>query len=155
MPRTFLCIILLLAACHSRKTYPPGGYPYPVCINDRDTGFYYLSLKDKMTKRDSFRHSWDSLLFKVYNEPNLSLKAMSSPVFRLYFTGHGQGSLVITLTPNQLTVKRHDQGHFAYMTDSRPARTLEVTLHRFNGDGIPSTERSGLVLAFNQKRISA
>jgi hypothetical protein len=101
--------ILLLAACHPRDSYPPGGYPYPEHVADKDTNFYYYPVKDKMPRRDSFRHSGDYLLFQVYNEPNLSLKPSPSPLFRFFYSGYTQGSLIIVLSQNSLIVKRHKE----------------------------------------------
>lgn len=106
-----LYLILLLAACRPGIKYPPGGYPYPEHVADKDTGFYYYPLKDKLSRLDSFLAAGDSLMFKAYNEPNLSLKPMPSPVYRLAYQAFRiPRVLIITLTPNEITVKRDTAG---------------------------------------------
>jgi hypothetical protein len=111
MRRSLPCLLLLLAACHSRIAYPPGGYPYPEQVPDKDTDFYYYPLKNKLSRRDSFLAAGDSLMFKAYSEPNLSIKPMPSPVYRLVYEGFRiPRVLIITLTQNEITVKKDTAG---------------------------------------------
>jgi hypothetical protein len=110
---------LLIASCHAPAHYPVGGYPYPEHIADKDTSFYYYPVRDKMSRRDSFRHGWDAFIFQAFDEPNLSLKPLLTPEFRFHYSGWREELLVITLTPGEITVKRHNDSHLArYMMDS-------------------------------------
>ena len=111
MKKPHLYLILLLVACHPKANYPPGGYPYPEHVADKDTDFYYYPLRDKLSRRDSFLAAGDSLMFKAYNEPNLSLKSMPSPVYRLVYEAFRiPRVLIITLTPSEITVKKDTAG---------------------------------------------
>jgi hypothetical protein len=100
------CLLLLLAACHSRITYPPGGYAYPGHVADKDTNFYYYPVKDVLPRRDSFYDSYRYLFYKSVNEPNLSLKPLPSPVYRFWYSGFEKGNYMISLTQNEITVKK-------------------------------------------------
>ncbi len=106
MKKPHLYLILLLVACHPGIKYPPGGYPYPEHVADKDTSFYYYPIKNKIPRLDSLRDAMVSLMFKAYNEPNLSLRPMPSDVFRFtYGTALSRGVTLISLTPKEITVK--------------------------------------------------
>jgi hypothetical protein len=78
-----------------------------------------------MSGRDSFIHAHDSVLFAAVSEPNLSLRPLLTPVFRLYYTGYREGGLIITLTPTEITVKRFDSLNQKYLTDTSRLDSLE------------------------------
>lgn len=120
-----LYAILFLAACHSRPHYPPGGYAYPAHLDGKDTEFYFYPLKDKLSRLDSFRDCWTPIIFGALDEPNLSLKPLPEPVYRFYYTGWRQGNLVISLTPNEITVKWHGDEHFKYTIDTNRLEPIE------------------------------
>jgi hypothetical protein len=97
---------LLLTACHSRIAYPPGGYPYPEQVADKDTSFYYYPIRNKFPRLDSFRDAMVYESYRALDEPNLSLRPMPTDVFRFtYGTALGGGTTLVSLTPNEITVK--------------------------------------------------
>lgn len=109
-------LLLIVAACGpdwSEIKYPSGGYDYPTSVTDRDTSFYGYPLRDKFSRRDSFRQSYVYLLFQSFDEPNLSLKPMPEDIFRFsYGTAFGNNT-IITVTKDWLIVKRGDPDIYA------------------------------------------
>jgi hypothetical protein len=107
MPRIILfLLLLLLAACHSRISYPPGGYDYPKHPTGKDTELYYYPIKDKESRKDSM---WDAKTYQDWltiGEPNLSLRPMQSDVFRfIYGEALDQTIYIIRMTPVELLVR--------------------------------------------------
>lgn len=127
----FLTCCRCLNGCDSQDKFPPGGYAYPTSLNNKDTGFYLYPLRSLLSRRDSFRHSFDSLIFSFYGEPNLSLRPFPFTIFRLYFTAYKNRNLVITLTPAELTIKRLDEEHGTHIIDKSGLDSLERWQMRF------------------------
>lgn len=99
-------LCLLLVACDSSIKYPEGGYDYPKHVADKDTNFYYYPLKDIMPKKDSLLYTSTYLLFKEFDEPNLSLRPFGYDVFRLQYGESLGGYYIITVTRNFIHVKK-------------------------------------------------
>jgi len=122
----------LLPDCRSGPTFPTGGYLYPKSISEKDTGFYLYPLKDILSKLDSFNHIWDNYEFQNLGEPNLSLRPLKAPEFRLFQPGYRESDdLIILLTPTTLTVKRQSAFHHRFITDTNRLSQLERNLMWF------------------------
>ncbi|HWK05598.1 MAG TPA: hypothetical protein VNS58_18285 [Puia sp.] len=103
---TKVILLVALAGCKNPVSYPPGGYPYPDPATVKDTNFYYYPLKNKLSRRDSFRCSSDSCYFHAFHEPNLSIHALPTAYFRLTYGGPLRSPIIITLTPYEIVVKK-------------------------------------------------
>ncbi|MEO8712448.1 MAG: hypothetical protein ABI405_10015, partial [Parafilimonas sp.] len=91
-------LTLLVSACNNSIKYPEGGYDYPKHIADKDTNFYYYSLKDSFSRKDSV---WDTnvyFFFQAFNEPNISLQPLGYDEFRLYYDAALGYTYFITVT---------------------------------------------------------
>jgi hypothetical protein len=97
---------LLLFGCQTRPTHPDGGFDYPKNVSDKDTNFYYYPLKDIEPARDAFYDSYTWLFYQCFNEPNLSLKPQPKETFRLTYSAAFHANTIISLTEDQITVKK-------------------------------------------------
>jgi hypothetical protein len=108
MRRLLNIALLFLASCHSTPEFPAGGYAYPQTIPIRNDTFFFYPAKERMSKRDSFLNITAAVTYARFGESNISLKPLSSPLFRFYHV-EGWGSSVsevfIILTKDSLTVK--------------------------------------------------
>ena len=100
-----LVSLIFLCSCKESIEYPEGGYDYPKNITDEDTNFYYCPIKNIVSKRDSFRISFNYLFYKPFDEPNLSLKPLAIVTFRLTYSTARGGGIIITLSDGLLTIK--------------------------------------------------
>jgi hypothetical protein len=132
MTRCLLVLAILLASCHSRLTYPPGGYPYPDHLTGKDTELYYYPIKDKEPRRDSMRDAQSYAYWRAIGEPNLSLRPMPTDVFRfLYSEALDQTLYVITMTPTGISVRICTPTDVYYnLPDTSMLDTLERKLVR-------------------------
>lgn len=105
MKFTAIVLIIFLISCDTKIKYPNGGYNYPEKISDRDSVFYVYPIKHLLKKREIFRAYYDNLIYRPFNEPNLSLRAMDIETFRLvYATAFGETKIVI-LKYESITIK--------------------------------------------------
>jgi len=102
----------LLASCNRDIKFPDGGYKYPVVLTK--------------TLGDSFRQTyWDKYWDSVYDEPDLKLKPLGQTTIRLiYETAFGE-MVIITMTENELVIKRPYQGDSSPGQDSTKLNDLE------------------------------
>ena len=122
--------LLLLAACHSRMTYPPGGYPYPEHVSGKDTQFYRYPVKASMSRTDSM---WDAKTYEdwqPFDEPNLSLRPMPTDVFRfIYGEALNRTIYILRMTPEEILVKIGTPTEvFEHLPDTSRLDTLERRL---------------------------
>lgn len=97
----------ILLSCNNHSTlnieYPTGGYDFPKTIINQN--FYCYPLIDKVSRRDSFQLAYhDAYYFRLFEEPNLSLKPSQKAIFRLTYQ-YGGYAYIINLTEDELTVK--------------------------------------------------
>ncbi len=105
--RYILIIITLQFLCCQRNfKYPEGGFDYPDNVSNADTNYYYYAIKDILPKRDAFRYAYAYLFFQPFDEPNLSIKPQKKETFRLTYFATMDSCVVITLTENQIIVKK-------------------------------------------------
>ncbi len=109
----FLFSFLAFISCSPDEevniVYPEGGYKYPDQVANKDTAFCYYPLKDSMSTRDSFLYATSNYFFNFFEEHNLSLKPENKTIFRLIYSDM-RGSSIITLTPDQIIVKKKTKG---------------------------------------------
>jgi hypothetical protein len=101
----YYIISLSLIGCHSRISFPPGGYPYPGQVTDKDSNSYAYPIKDKESRKDSFYDAYSYVYFRPFNEPNLSLRPQAEPLFRLTYGAIARPPVIICLRPEEITVK--------------------------------------------------
>lgn len=96
--------------------FPEGGYKYPPSATKEDSGFYFLPLKDVFLRRDSLEASYfDSIIFKSFNEPNISIAPLKKSVFRLSYFDSPLGSykpMIITLKEDSIIIKEGVSGFY-------------------------------------------
>jgi len=140
-----LYIALLSLGCHSASTtkYPPGGFSYPESFSDKDTNFYFYPLRSLLSRSDSFRDAGDTTFYRDMHEPNLSIRPQPSPTCRLtYFDSYKvpgrpyRGPVIITLTPDHITIKEVDSVDTTCSYKNPPLTALEeghlrLLRHRF------------------------
>jgi hypothetical protein len=91
-----------------------GGHKFlPVTTND--SSFPYFPLKDKMPKRDSFNNSFYAPAFlSVFEEPNISLRPATSPVYRFIFQCQTSPAYIVNITEDAIIIKEGKQ--VSYLT---------------------------------------
>lgn len=110
--------LILATSCNTKNPrkaiidFPEGGYDYP--LNVQDTNFFFYPLRDTFSKRDSFLFAYyGKLEMNAFQEPNLSLRPASSPVFRLDYSAGALSSvkpIMILLRENEIIVKEGISG---------------------------------------------
>jgi hypothetical protein len=127
-----ICAIsgILLSACHSRLTYPPGGYPYPKNPTAKDTQLYRYPLKDVESRRDSISDASTYTDWRYTGEPNLSLGPMPTDVFRFtYDQALDPTTYIIRMTPREMTIRIGTPTEaFPYLPDTSLLNPLERRL---------------------------
>jgi hypothetical protein len=149
--------LLLITACHSPAHYPAGGYPYPENLSGKDTSLYYYPIKDKESRRDSM---WDALTnadWRAIGEPNLSLRPMSTDVFRfLYSEALNQTLYIVTMTPTQLSVRIcRPNDTYGNLPDTSLLDTLERRLIRVLYKNYPLDEKDPRMLPLKRHYIDS
>jgi len=114
-PILFLVTAIALVGCETPIHYPEGGYDYPKHYTARDTEFYYYPLKGVLSRKDSFHRAAAFFYFRHLKEPNLSIKYYGKDVFRLVYSITLGDSYVITLTRNEITVKKPEPDYYKYV----------------------------------------
>jgi hypothetical protein len=106
-----ITIVFAIAGCKSSITFPDAGYTYLTKINPEDSNFYLLPLKDSIPSIDSFDLvTGTKEFFDAFNEPNLSLAPLASPIFRFVYESFGEYPVILVLTKNELIVKQAISG---------------------------------------------
>ena len=122
-------IIFLLSACNGNRPkaihFPVGGYSYPKEIDAKDSSFYIYPIKDSLSHKDSFEMTtYLEEVFTSYEEPNLSLRPPTQPVFRLVFQPSWYIA-ILTLQEGKLLVKDIQTGYPLADFDERRLDTVE------------------------------
>ena len=91
-------------SCNTNIIFPDGGYQYPASLNTYDTSFYYYPVKKIISEDDSLGIANSNLVYKFFNETNLSLRPMNNNIFRLTSIDR-RGVTIVTLTEGLLTIK--------------------------------------------------
>src|ERR1700676_4557093 len=61
------------------------GSPYPSSYTDNDSNDFFFPLRSKLSKRDSLSYSYQYWLYHAFQEPNLSLRYIGTPHFRISY----------------------------------------------------------------------
>jgi hypothetical protein len=124
---TILFILGFLQSCkHLReKSIVNRGYEYPSSYEVKDTNDFFFPLRSKLSKRDSLSYSYQYWFYNAFNEPNLSLKYIGTPTYRIsYYEAFGRRS-IITLSGRKLTVKDAESGNSYVATDTSKLMGIE------------------------------
>jgi hypothetical protein len=111
----YLCLIACIS-CKTEIKYPAGGYDYPKNIAAKDSNLYFYPLKDIEPKRDAFRSSYDYLVYRPFDEPNLSIKPQEKTTLRFSFFDKPD-PIIIVINEDSITIKTGDVASI-YDTDS-------------------------------------
>ena len=126
MPRILPILGILFFSCHYVPTYPPGGYDYPKHPPAADSGFYFLQLREKITKRDALNTWWYYRFYSVIGEPNLSIAPQPDPVYRLTWQPSFHSPITISLTQKKIIVKiTNATDEYFYTPDTNRLTRLE------------------------------
>ncbi len=116
-----------------------------------------------MSRQDSLRLAGDSLFFQAINEPNLGLRALRVPIFRLYYADM-MGLRVITLRPNEIIVKTDTTHEFLRISsfpdtnrlnsEERLHSALHVSVLSARFLGLRKAQQNTALLRFNVIAIS-
>ena len=123
--KIFLIVAIIgLLGCSESSPYPAGGYDYPKQVDPKDTNYYYYPTRDLETTRDSFNSSYLYVIYRRFHEPNLSIRQQVKETFRIsFFPARGE-TILISLTPYSITVKKGILDAFFTMDDA-PLTELE------------------------------
>jgi hypothetical protein len=120
----FLILIIIsyaIAGCEHPVTFTDEGYNYPAEIKPADSNFFWLPIRDSLSSLDSLHYTMNYVhYYKSWHEPNLSLRPMPEPVFRLSYDVMGATLYMIILMPEKLIVKEWKSGH------SFPGKKTEI-----------------------------
>jgi hypothetical protein len=99
--------LMLFFSCKNNigRIYPDGGYNYPTLIMAQDSDFYFVPLRNKFSRTDSLFYSYQYQLYKYFDEPNLSLRAEDSDIYRFVISGPFDEPIIIKLEGHEMMVK--------------------------------------------------
>jgi len=125
---SILIILICTITCKSPAVsrFPNGGYGYPSSISKADSTFYFVPLKNKLSKRDSILYAYAYLLYQGFDEPNLSLRYAGQDIIRLAYMGAFENSLIIKLTGNELIIKTVKAGRVFPVNDESDDRLTKL-----------------------------
>ena len=115
-----------LFSCKQARIFPQGGYEFPSRPADADSNYYYYPIKDIVSKKDSFQISEYHLFYRPFNEPNISIKPLKMPIFRLVYLPAFKKPIIIIVSEAQITVKEGDPS-IIYTEDSTKLNSIENT----------------------------
>lgn len=129
-----LIFLIVGSGCETPVAHPAGGFPYPQHISSKDSLFFYLPIKDVVSKKISFGCYYMHNFYRRFNEPNISLSPLPDETIRLtYITAFG-GAAIISLNRKTITVKEGSLDSLSY-SDKSLLTDLEKThlylLNRF------------------------
>ncbi|MEO6232746.1 MAG: hypothetical protein ABJB11_17250 [Ferruginibacter sp.] len=119
-----LSTCILLWGCNNPHklpeiVFPEGGYDLPKHVDDKDSNFFCYPIKHIESANDSFHDAfYGHLLLSAFNEPNISTTSFDTPVFRFIFQCWTCPTIVITLTPTKIIVKKGDRVDYVKRADS-------------------------------------
>jgi hypothetical protein len=125
--KTIIATLIFLQSCNhfQGNNLPTKGYPYPTSYRDKDSNDFFFPLRLKLSKRDSLSYSYQYWLYNAFNEPNLSLKYVGTPTYRIsYYEAFGRKS-IITLSGRKLTVKDSESGNYYPDFDTSKLTSIE------------------------------
>ena len=109
---TIIIVLIFLQSCNhfQRNNLVNQGYPYPSSYKGEDSNDFFYPLRSKFNKGDSLAYSLQYLFYHAFNEPNLSLKYVGTPTYRIsFYEAFGRKS-IISLSGRKLTVKDSESG---------------------------------------------
>ncbi len=123
-----------------------GGYNYLLNSELYDSSFFALPIKDKISRRDSFLiYYYSPILYNAFDEKNLSIRPLSSSVFRMvYFDGALSSirPLLIKLSETSIEVKEGLSGSFDGITDTNRLSKVEKFHYQILKYNYPLTDSS-------------
>jgi len=126
----FVVVVIITATgCQVPIHYPEGGYDYPTTVND--SSYYFYPIQKKFSRYDSLRISMWYHLYHAFNEPNLSLAPAKEDIFRIYFADSKSVTTMITLTKEEIVVKRQIGISDLYERDTNRLNELERFHYRY------------------------
>jgi len=144
MRTSFYLITIFLLSCTSPSHHPPGGYPYPLKVLTSDTDYYFLPIREPLPKNDSLLYVNGNYLYRMFHEPNLSIRYLGQDEYRLTYEAAILYPTIIVLTPGKIVVK-HETGGLPYPPENE---NLLDSLERFHywilKRGYPLNEYHGL-----------
>lgn len=130
MKRWVIIASIIFFSCKASIHFPEGGYNYPEKINNRDTGFLCYPLIDSLSRKDSFETAfYGKYVLTAFNEPNLSLRPLEEPIFRLIYDSWYEQT-IITLTQNKIIIKEGKSG-LAYPIDEDTSKLSSLENYHY------------------------
>lgn len=99
-------LVILMYSCTGEIKYPVGGCDYPKNVSGRDTNIYYYPLKDSFPRGKKFDVYAESFFFRVFDEPNLSIKPQDKETFRLTWSSVFGHTVIININEEAVTLKK-------------------------------------------------
>ena len=99
-------LFIFFIGCTIDNKYPNGGFDYPQRIADIDTNFYFYPLKDIEPQSYSFGDSYQYVMYREFDEPNLSIKPLPKKTLRLTYKDAFGDVVLIILTEGGLRIKK-------------------------------------------------
>jgi hypothetical protein len=105
-----LFVVCLLASCTKPRKHPSGGYAYLRVTRDEDTDNYFMPIRKFVPRKDSLMYVNSNYEYKMFQEPNLSLRFLGQDEYRLIYEGGLIYPTIIILTPGKIVVKHETKG---------------------------------------------
>ena len=99
--------VLILALLLSCNNVNKGGYAYETPVSQEDSSFYLYPIRNLISKTDSIYSAvFERRLFKIFDEPNISLRPLDNELYRFVYTGFSQPPAILILCEGKLTIKK-------------------------------------------------
>ena len=103
LPLILCCVFF---GCNNHElNYPEGGYAYPEKILPADSNIYQCQQMKIPGGVDKFFLYTQHLIYKAFNEPNLSIGPQHKEVFRFSYSTYFFHSFIIDLTEDSVIIK--------------------------------------------------
>lgn len=122
-----LVFVTIIVSCIQEPGHlVSGGYNYPDKQYPIDTNDYSHPIRDLLSTRDSFNYAYYEKFFhRSLNEPNLSIKPLGQPIYRLTYRSAFGDVAIVAIFNNRIVAKQLVEGDPYPVYDSTKISPLE------------------------------
>lgn len=120
------CATIIVSCVQEPKHLISGGYNYPDKQYTIDTNDYSHPIRDLLSTSDSFSFAYYEKFFhRSLNEPNLSIKPLGQPIYRLTYRSAFGDVAIVTIFNNRIVAKQLVEGDPYPVYDSTKISPIE------------------------------
>ncbi|RYG52622.1 MAG: hypothetical protein EOO01_06260 [Chitinophagaceae bacterium] len=154
-----LALTILVIVVDQKSRCHSGGYSYSSRIEAKDSNHFAYPLRNKLEGHAGFFYTYIGTYWRNgYDEPNISLRPLPRPIFRLIFEASYQRNMVIAFGEGEMIVKRQLKGSISPDFDSTKLTSEErvhfLALSRYANFGYFAKEHYRKTLVDSLARVN-